>query len=62
MRPLSRLNIYDGFYIWFDLEEKKEHYVIPLYLYNVKRNRIDPNDETRLYLKLGKDISNLFII
>ena len=57
MRELPRVNIYDDFYIWFDLEEKKEHYATPLYLYNVKRDRIDPNDETRLYLKLEKDIS-----
>ena len=49
MRELPRVNIYDDFYIWFDLEEKKEHYATPLYLYNVKRDRIDPNDETRLY-------------
>ena len=57
MRELPRVNIYDDFYIWFDLEEKKEHYATPLYLYNVKRDRIDPDDETRLFLKLEKDIS-----
>ena len=37
MRELPRVNIYDDFYIWFDLEEKKEHYATPLYLYNVKK-------------------------
>ena len=57
MRELPRANINEDFYIWFDLEEKKEHYATPLYLYNVKRDRIDSNDETRLYLKLEKDIS-----
>ena len=46
MRELPRVNIYDDFYIWFDLEEKKEHYATPLYLYNVKRDRIDPDDKT----------------
>ena len=57
MRELPRVNIYEDFYMWFDLEEKKEHYSTPLYLYNVERNRIDPNDEIRLYLKLEEDIS-----
>ena len=57
MRELPRTNINEDFYIWFDLEEKKEHYATPLYLYNVIRDRINQNDETRLYLKLQKDIS-----
>ena len=45
--------------MWFDLEEKKEHYATPLYLYQVKRDRINPSDETKLYLKLKKDISKV---
>ena len=59
MRELPRVNVYEDFYMWFDLEEKKEHYATPLYLYQVKRDRIEPNDETRLYLKLEKDISKV---
>ena len=59
MRELPRVNIYEDFYIWFDLEEKKEHYATPLYLYQVTRDRIKPDDETKLYLKLEKDISKV---
>ena len=57
MSELPRLNIHKGFYLWLDFEEKEEHYATPLYLYNVERNRINPKDETKLYLKLEKDIS-----
>lgn len=59
MRELPRVNVYEDFYMWFDLEEKKEHYATPLYLYKVKRERINPNDETKLCLKLEKDISKV---
>ena len=59
MRELPRANISKDFYMWFDLEEKKEHYATPLYLYQVKRDRINPSDETKLYLKLKKDISKV---
>ena len=59
MRELPRANISEDFYMWFDLEEKKEHYATPLYLYQVKRDRINPSDETKLYLKLKKDISKV---
>ena len=59
MRELPRVNVFEDFYMWFDLEEKKEHYSTPLYLYQVKRDRINPNDETKLYLKLEKDISKV---
>lgn len=59
MRELPRVNVSEDFYMWFDLEEKKEHYATPLYLYQVKRDRINPDDETKLYLKLEKDISKL---
>ena len=52
MRELPRATISEDFYMWFDLEEKKEHYATPLYLYQVKRDRIYPSDETKLYLKL----------
>lgn len=38
---------------------KKEHYSTPLYLYQVKRDRINSDDETKLYLKLEKDISKV---
>ena len=57
MRELPKNNILDDFYLWFDFEEKEEHYATPLYLYNVERKRIDPDNETRLALKLEKDIS-----
>lgn len=57
MRELPRANVNENFYLWFNFEEKEEYYVTPLYLYNVSRERIKPNDETRLCLKLEKDIS-----
>ena len=57
MRELPRLNIHEDFYLWFNFEEKEEYYATPLYLYNVNRKRIKQNDETRLCLKLEKDIS-----
>ena len=59
MRELPRVNVIEDFYMWFDLEEKKEHYATPLYLYKVKTGRINPDDETKLYLKLEKDISKV---
>ena len=59
MRELPRVNIFEDFYMWFDLEEKKEHYATPLYLYQVERDRINPDDETKFYLKLKKDISKV---
>ena len=57
MKEIPRVNIYEGFYLWFNFEEKEEYYATPLYLYNAKRERINPDNETRLYLKLEKDIS-----
>ena len=57
MRELPKTNILEDFYLWFNFEEKEEYYATPLYLYNVERKRIDPNNETRLSLKLEKDIS-----
>ena len=59
MRELPRVNIFEDFYMWFDLEEKKEHYATPLYLYQVERDKINPDDETKFYLKLKKDISKV---
>ena len=59
MKELPRVNVIEDFYMWFELEEKKEYYATPLYLYQVKRDRIDPDDETKLYLKLEKDISKV---
>ena len=57
MRELPKTNILEDFYLWFNFEEKEEYYATPLYLYNVERKRIDPDNETRLSLKLEKDIS-----
>ncbi len=57
MRELPSANVNENFYLWFNFEEKEEYYATPLYLYNVSRERIKPNDETRLCLKLEKDIS-----
>ena len=51
------MNYYLNGHIYLQLLKKKEHYATPLYLYNVKRDRIDPDDERRLFLKLEKDIS-----
>ena len=56
MRELPRANILEDFYIWFNFEEKEEYYSTPLYLYNVKRERMEPNNETRLCLKIEKSI------
>ena len=54
----------EDFYIWFNIKEKEEYYSTPLYLYNVLRKDTDKEndeekkrDETRVYLKLEKDIS-----
>ena len=57
MKELPHGAIEDGFYLWFNFEEKEEYYATPLYLYNVNRKRIDKNVETRLCLELEKDIS-----
>ena len=43
MRELPRGTIEEGFYLWFNFEEKEEYYATPLYLYNVNRKRIDKN-------------------
>ena len=43
MRELPRTNILEDFYLWFNFEEKEEYYATPLYLYNVIRERIDPD-------------------
>lgn len=56
-RELPQHYVSNGFYIWFDFEEKKEHYSTPLYLYNVKRERINPKIETEIGLELEKSIS-----
>ena len=37
MRELPRGTIEEGFYLWFNFEEKEEYYATPLYLYNVNR-------------------------
>ena len=52
MRELPRVNIFEDFYMWFDLEEKKEHYATPLYLYQVERDKINPQ-VINLLTKLG---------
>lgn len=57
MRELPRANIHEDFYLWFNFEEKEEYYSTTLYLYNVNRERIKPEEETRLCLKLEKDIT-----
>lgn len=46
--------------MWFNIKEKEEYYSTPLYLYGVNRLEKE-DDETRLYLKLEKDISKLKI-
>lgn len=45
-------NFFDGFYIWFDDELKKEYYVTPMYLYKVKRKLLKDG----YVLNLEKDI------
>lgn len=47
----------NGFYMWFNLKERKEYYATPLYLYSVIRKKINPDDETNLELILEEDIS-----
>lgn len=56
MRELPRTYVLEDFYIWFDMKEKEEYYATPLYLYNVSNTR-RKNDETKVDLKLEKDIS-----
>lgn len=55
MRELPTHNIFEGFYIWFDFEEKKEYFATPSYLYGVIRKQ-NKGDETRVYLELEQDI------
>ena len=54
MRELPQF-INEGFYMWFNQQEKEEYYSTPLFLYGVKREEKE-KDETRLYLKLEKNI------
>ena len=64
MKELPSHLVSEDFYIWFNIKEKEEYYSTPLYLYNVLRKYTDKEndeekkrDETRVYLKLEKDIS-----
>ena len=64
MKELPSHLVSEDFYIWFNIKEKEEYYSTPLYLYNVLRKDTDKEndeektrDETRVYLKLEKDIS-----
>lgn len=64
MKELPSHLVSEDFYIWFNINEKEEYYSTPLYLYNVLRKDTDKEndeekkrDETRVYLKLEKDIS-----
>lgn len=64
MKELPLHLVSEDFYIWFNIKEKEEYYSTPLYLYNVLRKDTDKEndeekkrDETRIYLKLEKDIS-----
>ena len=61
MRELPKGIIIKDFFMWFDFKEKEEHYLTPLYLYNVSSKQINPKDDTRLCLKLEKDISKVKI-
>lgn len=57
MKELPQHLVLDGFYIWFNTQEKEEHYSTPLYLYSTLRKSSD--DETKQYLELEKDITEL---
>lgn len=55
MKELPAHTILEGFYIWFDFEEKEEYFATPLYLYGVRRKQ-NKDDETRFYLELEQNI------
>ena len=58
MRELPSANVFQDFYIWFNLKEKEEYFSTPLYLYSVLRKE-NKKDITRQYLELEKDISKV---
>lgn len=57
MKELPKNSFSDGFYIWFNFEEKEEYYATPLYLYNTKRN--GEIEDKRFSLELMGDISKI---
>lgn len=57
MRELPQSNILEGFYIWFNIHDKEEHYSTPLYLYSTLRHRQEYR--AKLYLELEQDISKM---
>lgn len=54
MKELPPHNFLDGFYIWFDIENKKEYYSTPLYQYNTKCTGCF--DDGKQIIKLEKSI------
>ena len=44
MNNLPESAFYNGFYIWFDFNNKREYYAAPLYLYNTVRKDIDASN------------------
>lgn len=55
MNNLPKNELFDGFYIWFNSNEKKEYYSTPLYFYHIKS--IQGTNYRRAYIELKKDIS-----
>lgn len=58
MKEKENIDTSNGFYIWFNAEEKEEYFATPLYLYGVNRKEKN-KDKTKMELLLKKDISKI---
>lgn len=57
MKELPAHTFFEGFYIWFNQEEKEEYYSTPLYKYSTKET--NTNEYKRNFIELEKDISKI---
>lgn len=57
MKELPENAFFDGFYLWFNIQEKEQYYATPLYLYSTVRR--DEYDNKKMFIELQKDISTL---
>lgn len=55
MKELPEKGFFDGFYIWFDIDNKKEYYSTPLYQYKTKSS--GNFEDRKQAIKLEKSIS-----
>lgn len=54
---LPKINFFESFYMWFNLEKKEEYYSTPLYLYSANKKENFDNKTVNVYLE--KDISKV---